>query len=426
MKQNTIGVLLVILAFTSACASAPSAIETATLPAIQASSTAPPSVTFTPPPSPTATQRPSATPIPTSTPIGAGTSSYELGKVGFNVPRMWFNKSLWLGAIAYADFNKDGLMDIFAAPVTGREQGAPVNLFLQIEPAVWRDFTSEFIVGDVPQPVHPRKAIVADFNGDGNPDVYIADHGYDKPPYPGSTNVLLLSDENGHLIASRIHQELKGFHHGASAADVDNDGDVDIFVCDTTRNPKYFLINDGTGRFTQNTSLVPSEIRWETVYSAELIDIDADGFVDLVTGGHEYEGPSTRIYWGDGTGQFTDQHRILLPKLMKFGVVLDFDSEDIDADGKKDLVITRTGSPPTFYSGYYIQVLIQVEHREFSDESMERIIVDPMTWDGRTGEWIDWIRLVDINDDGMVDILVDDASRKLEWFNEGNGYFSEE
>lgn len=37
----------------------------------------------------------------------------------------------------------------------------------------------------------------ADFNGDGQLDVSIGDHGYDAPPFPGAQNRLFLSNGNG-------------------------------------------------------------------------------------------------------------------------------------------------------------------------------------------------------------------------------------
>ena len=49
----------------------------------------------------------------------------------------------------------------------------------------------------MPAPIGPRKIVVADFNGDGWPDIFIADFGLDASPFPGNHNWLLLSARAG-------------------------------------------------------------------------------------------------------------------------------------------------------------------------------------------------------------------------------------
>ena len=71
--------------------------------------------------------------------------------------------------------------------------------------------------------IHPRKAIVADFNGDGRPDIFVACHGYDATPFPGEANKVVLSQPNGTYVTSNASADV-GFHHGAAAADLNGDG----------------------------------------------------------------------------------------------------------------------------------------------------------------------------------------------------------
>ena len=122
---------------------------------------------------------------------------------------------------------------------------------------------------------------------------------------------------------------------------------------------------------------------------------------------------------GSISRNYTDSNRTILPSVLNQGVVVDIDSEDIDNDGTRDIVITRTGEPPDkFYNGYYIQIVISEGNRQFADETNQRF-----TNDGSNDQWIDWIRLQDYNNDGSVDIVVDDAIRELIWFNNGDGSF---
>lgn len=68
-----------------------------------------------------------------------------------------------------------------------------------------------------------------------------------------------------------------------------------IIVTDTD-NGAFLLVNDGAGNFTVTRRGIP-RLR-QGYYTSEVIDLDDDGYCDLIVGGHEHERASTRIYWG--------------------------------------------------------------------------------------------------------------------------------
>ncbi len=68
----------------------------------------------------------------------------------------------------------------------------------------------------------------------------------------------------------------RGFGQGVAVADVDNDGDPDVYVTNFGANALYR--NQGDGTFSVWTAGVEDE-RWGT--SAAFADIDNDGFADL-------------------------------------------------------------------------------------------------------------------------------------------------
>ena len=81
------------------------------------------------------------------------------------------------------------------------------------------DFTFSVANGDRPSGVHPREALLADFNGDGMKDLFIADHGHDAPPFPGWSNQLLLWTSEGYIDASdRLPDDSTGFSHTPPSA----------------------------------------------------------------------------------------------------------------------------------------------------------------------------------------------------------------
>ncbi len=358
------------------------------------------------------------------------TNSYTLRKTSMYVDSGTFpNHYMTAHAIAYADINRDGNMDVFLCEVSGTVNRKPVQVLINNGSNIFSDQTLTTITNAEPGAVHARKALTGDYNGDGWPDFIIIAHGYDRPPFPGEYPLLFLSNGNGTLRYVSGFENLVGFHHGGASADIDADGDIDIFITDTIA--PFFLINDGNGNFTKDTSRIPSEINI-TGGTAELIDIDKDGFVDLVVG--------TTIYWGSSSGTYKASNKTTLPSIEGWDAVVDFAAEDIDSDGFKDLIINRTGST-NFYVGRYIQILRQAASRTFSDESASRITMNT------TQGWMYWLRVQDINGDGHVDIFIDDKHGQITmcpmdyngdgridvyasclgqyaWLNDGNGNFS--
>ena len=81
-------------------------------------------------------------------------------------------------------------------------------------------------------PVHARKGVVADFNGDGRPDFFSASHGYDVAPFAGDSQVLLLSQADGRLKdeSASLVPQVKQFVHSAAAADLKLNGRPDLPV----------------------------------------------------------------------------------------------------------------------------------------------------------------------------------------------------
>lgn len=234
--------------------------------------------------------------------------------------------------------------------------------------------------------LHPRKAVVADFNQDGFPDVFVACHGYDAPvngSMPGERSNIVLSDGAGGYVVSDV--AAVGFYHGASAADVNGDGYPDLVVANI-RNPGgpnvHFLMNQKNGTFSVDNTRVPGQMGGP-FFSVELLDANGDGIIDLIVGGHERDlnGPSiaeTAVLYGDARGVF-GRTKTAVPAVAGRGVVVDFTM--INNNGQRILYVGRSadGSAPGF--PFYGTQTLQAFNL---GTNVSTTLLD------RTGMWIPW------------------------------------
>ena len=338
-------------------------------------------------------------------------------------------------SISYLDLDDDGDTDIFIAADNSSEgEGAkqPVEAYMNngsYSFTIDRDF-----FGDNPAKAQsPRKSIIGDYNGDGKEDIYIADHGWDVHPFPGAPQILVLSSDTGYK--TRVLDEFTGFQHGVASADIDSDGDLDIVGTLTSSSVRpdtpgvFSLINDGSGNFKlRKLHSLPSNNHY---YTIELVDVDQDNYVDLLLGGVVPASPNSRyvnqIFWGSEKGEYSGWNTTLLPAVPGHIFAIDIDVGDIDNDGDMDLILTSTGSSQGagIYKGYHIQILKNNGNRSFAQSGyLANKITPKLGGINRVGGWFMWLRLADLNNDGSLDILVDDAVRNLQWINSGSGSFS--
>ncbi len=320
-------------------------------------------------------------------------------------------------ARAYGDFDKDGDMDI-----VGGTSNAYGTVSLDIE--YFRNDIFEFkkdqsvFSNGAPKMLNARKAIVVDLDKNGWLDVVFAGSGFDKSPYSGES-VKILMNYNGKFTAKDLNIG-KGYFASVTAGDIDNDGDVDLFVTDNKTISK-FLINDGAGNFKEDLAVYPSGLWGKAYFTSELYDINNDGYLDLVTGGHEHSGAQTIILLGNASGNFMTSRMVTVPGISDFGVVVDVDFIDYDKDGKTDVLITRTGDgrlEQGYYKGYYLQLLKNTGNK-FEDVTTT-VLTDNASQSAR---WVNLVRVHDIDNDGDMDITTDDKLYGLSWVN-NNGTFS--
>lgn len=125
--------------------------------------------------------------------------------------------------------------------------------------------------------------ILFDYDLDGDEDIFLVDGGrIPGSPYPDKEEPRskLFRNDGGRFVdvtdASGI--EVKGYGLGGGAGDVENDGDLDLFV--TQYGPDQLFLNQGDGTFVDGTAKAgTSDPLWSS--SAAFADTDRDGDLDL-------------------------------------------------------------------------------------------------------------------------------------------------
>lgn len=306
---------------------------------------------------------------------------------------------------AYGNFMGLGRLDLFRARLT-YDLAKPLA---QATPAVLEFFGRQpdgsysFVTGTMvqyesPACISPRKSLVADFNGDGRPDVFMPCTGYDAPPFPGERNTVLLSQSDGRYRARDASQDV-GFFHGAAAADLNGDGHIDVVLVDNMDPDRALvLLNDGSGRFTREAAgRLPVSLRGGNYFTVELVDVNQDGSPDLLFGGHEWEGAPTRVFLNPGNNNFSQATAWDVPAVAGQGVVLDFTVTGSGAT--RTLWVLRTsGGGSTYYSGTVVQ--------KVAIPSMASSVV--LT---KSGSWTPW--LIPATVGGVPVITSDNAAESI-------------
>lgn len=326
---------------------------------------------------------------------GTFTRIFNTGPVNDSLP---FDGSSW------ADFNNDGFLDFCSVTwydsvsVLYTNNGNGNFTFLGNSPVVTnRGFSETCSWGD--------------YDEDGLIDLIIT-----NSRASNSRNRLYKNLGSGNFVSvdtGAVFNDAGLLSRGANWVDIDNDGDIDLFIANESGAADYMYKNNGGGYFTKVTGIPPTTsggISWSSSWG----DYDNDGDLDLFVTNSENQ--KNFLFRNDGNFNFT---RILNdPIVSENGYYACSGWGDYDNDGDLDMFVTQAYGPSSapLLNHLYKNLLVETGTASFEKITNDIIVNDAGFSYGFA--WADW------DADGDLDLFTartfNENENNAAYLNNGN------
>jgi len=278
-----------------------------------------------------------------------------------------------------SDLDQDGLVDlIFANQGAWSEPSPPSSIF-------WGTTTGYRADRRTDLPTLAATAVTAaDLNGDAFPDLLFGNsHDLERTDVP---SYIYWGGPKGYQKYRR--SDLFGFGvAGSSAADLDNNGNLDILLVSHLSGKKGVLPSiifwGNTDQYYSSASATLLDPGGEMEYS--VADLDDDGYPDLVL----MQSETAFVWWGSSSG-YKKENRTLLPVKSPISNTI----ADLDRDGFLDILVV---SPPEKKERRARAIIIWGNSRRFEQPRTSELKL--------AGSVLESTAVADLNRDGYLDLI---------------------
>ncbi len=250
--------------------------------------------------------------------------------------------------ISFADFNQDGENEMLFPGA----KGYPTQILVKTNQGWVADQRNQTLFEKIRDVEHTNSAIF-DVDQDGDLDIIMISGSVETSIYATSLldHVLINQGDGVFTLSDQYlpNNNAKINTQAVAQADVDNDGDIDLFIGERSKVGGYglpgsgfLLLNDGEGNFTDQTATAaPALQNIGMITAAVFYDFDEDNDQDIVLTG-EYMGLH---FFENNAGNFSPLEH---PLTQMKGWWNTIHLVDFDQDGKKDLIVGNHGTNSRF------------------------------------------------------------------------------
>jgi len=333
----------------------------------------------------------------------------------FNKVSKWFNSPYAGGKYTYAefqDYNQDGYLDMI---FTNKDDDAYLQYYENVGHEFsynWSTRTANYLT-DIGTDAAPY---VVDFDGDNDLDIMVGEQYGRVRFYRNDGNITEANFTIYYWLNTTTNTNVDTGASDAipSFADMDNDGDIDMIIGDSTSEFLEYWENNGTGYFSEISSNILSRSVGVNPRPF-IIDLDGDGDNDLVTGTLRYvyitmnTGSAASAIWDGTDTKIIDR----VESRNMFSTVL-----DINSDGIIDYFIGDDLGYMYWYKNYGTTNLTNETKRVYSYYNSDSYPTYPI----KGGNWTPYKAgtdaapaFGDFDNDGDYDLIIGEENGQLHY-----------